>query len=84
MDGKSDTSSIATDSAIGRSSVITGTTAKETQYSEVSRIDVKHMVVATLHEIINRSSQHVYRRCNYSVQLMMPCWLPCAHAQGVK
>ena len=38
IDGKSDTSSIATDSAIGRSSIITGTTAKETQYSEVSRI----------------------------------------------
>ena len=47
VDGKSDTSSVATDSAIGRSSVITGTTAKETQYSEVSRIDVKYnMVVA--------------------------------------
>ena len=38
MDKLGDTFSISADSAIGRSSVITGTTAGVTQFSEVSQI----------------------------------------------
>ena len=76
-----DSSSIASDSAIGGSSIITGTTAKETQYSEVSLIWFKkYCDLATLYGVIN--PQHIWRKHNYSVQPRPYKLLPYAEKWG--